>query len=283
MRKLVVVFVLAFACGCAGTARLRAFDEMILAGANATLRAKLERGGFFLFRPDVEGADIGFEVLHIPETQLKGEPVYRGIGHAFTDSDGVASLEVQGFFEGAHLIRSTYLANPRVQAVSQVFVVKPESPILVCDIDHTIADISSFGFLTSRPEDIPALPGSVETLRELSGRYVIVYLTARDDSFLDATVQWLRIKGFPAGPVFFSDLSKSAFLGSAEKFKTSVLAWWRKAGFNLAAGVGDKPGDARAYLAGGMKAIIISYDERNLPPGAAAVKSWSGVRDALAR
>jgi phosphatidate phosphatase PAH1 len=227
------------------------------------------------------GAKIGFEILHIPKSAQSEEPVYQKLCEAFTNEDGIASAELKGFFEGAHLIRCTYIAIPAVKAVSRVFVIKPETPVLVCDIDHTIADISTLGFLTSKPEDIPVVPGSVEALKKLSEKFLIVYLTARDDSFLAATMQWLGLKGFPQGPVFFSDLSKTAFLGSAEKFKKTRLAAWRKAGINLQAGVGDRPEDARAYLSNNIRAFILSGKPEKLPVRADAVTSWAEISDAL--
>ena len=242
MKRLIlpIFFVILFlSAGCVGTTRIRAFDEITVVGRITTLRAKLERGGFFLMRPDVEGAKVSFEVLHAPKTLKQKEPVYVKLAEAFTDSDGTASVDMKGFFQGTHLIRSTYLAYPEVLCFSRVFAVKPETPVLVCDIDKTIADVSAIEFLVSRPEDIKAMTGSVEALRKLSAKYLIVYLTARDDSFYEVTLKWLQLRGFPQGPVFYSDLSKKAFVGSARKFKTEQLAAWRKAGINLAAGVGD--------------------------------------------
>ncbi len=284
MRK--TVLLLAIAClaactGCVGTARLRAFDELVTVGQVATLRAKLERGGTPLSGTDVEGAQIRFEVLHIPKTQGKKEPVYEELAKAFTNSDGIASVDMKGFFEGTHLIRSTYLANPEVVCFSRVFAVKPGRPTLVCDIDHTIADISTLEFLVSKPEDIPALPGSVEALKKLSAKYLVVYLTARDDSFHDVTLKWLALRGFPQGPVFFSDLSKEAFVGSARKFKSAQLARWRKAGINLEVGVGDRPEDAQAYLANNMEVFILTGKPGELAVRATAVSAWSEIADAL--
>ena len=114
-------------------------------------------------------------------------------------------------------------------------------------------------------------------MKELSEKFLIVYLTARDDSFLPATMQWLGIKGFPQGPVFFSDLSKTAFLGSAEKFKKARLAAWRKAGINLQVGIGDRPEDASAYLANNMKAFILGAKPGELPMRADAAGSWPEI------
>jgi phosphatidate phosphatase APP1 len=261
-----------------GAASLRAFDELAVAGKVVTLRAKLERGKA---GRDVKGAKISFEILHVPKSAEEQKPVYQKLCETFTDSDGVAAAELKGFFAGRHLIRCTYLACPEVKAVSRVFVIKPEMPILVTDIDRTIADISTLGFLTSKPEDVPVMPGAVEALQKLSKKYLVVYLTARDDTFLPATMEWLQVKGFPEGPVFFSDLSKTAFLGSARKFKSARLAVWRKAGINLKVGVGDRPEDAQAYLANNMEAFILTGKPDELAVRANAVKSWSEVADML--
>jgi hypothetical protein len=269
--------------GCVGAVHLRAFDDLVLAGRNAVLRAKVERGGTSLSRPDVAGAKLLFEVLHAPKTLEQGKPEYVRLCEAFTDSDGIASVEMKGFFEGTHLIRTTYLADPEVRCFSYIFVVGRDLPILVCDIDHTIADVSTLGLLTTAPENIPALPGAVEALKKLSQKYLIVYLTARDDSFYDATKQWLALKGFPQGPVFFSDLSKTAFIGSAGEFKARRLTQWRKAGLNLQVGIGDRNEDAIACLAIGMRAFILRGKPDDVPAGARAAASWSEIVEDLDR
>lgn len=286
MRKPATLFFMScvLACaGCVGTTRLQAFDTMILVGHDATLRAKLERGGLFLSRPDVRGAKIKFEILHLVKTAEQKKEVYLKLCDAITDHDGIASVAMEGFFEGTHLIRATYLAVPRVKAFSRVFAITPQVPILVFDIDHTIADVSVIGFLTQDPEVILAVPGALDALLVLSRKYLIVYLTARDDTFLIPTMRWLRLRGFPDGPVFFSDFSKQLFLASAAKFKTEKLTAWRKAGFNLVAGIGDTTGDAQAYLSAGMKALILNASPEALPPGATAVDSWYEIFDILSQ
>ncbi len=282
MKKAVILFLLvcvALFAGCSGRRRLRAFDEIILVGQKATLRAKLEKGG----GRDVKGAKIAFEVLEPEKTDKEGKSVYLKLGEAITNSDGMAAIAKEGFSEGTHVVHSKSTGTYAAAAVSRVFVVKPEQPLLVCDIDHTIADVSALKFLTSKTKDIPALPGSVEILKELSKKYLIVYLTQRDDTYLNVTIQWLKLKGFPNGPVFFSDSSKKLFLASAKKFKTAQLAGWKEAGFNLHVGVGDRDEDAKAYLANGMKAFILTDEPEDLPAEAKAVGSWSEIADALAK
>lgn len=283
MRKAVIPVLLLtlLACaGCIGRTRLRSFDELIAAGQNARLRAKLERGGFLFLGRDVEGAEIRFEVLHAPKTAEQKKPVYHKLCDSFTDSDGTASADIEGFFEGMHLIRATYLGTSGVISFSRVYAVKRDTPILVCDIDHTIADVSALNFLSRKPEEIPALPGAVEALTKLSGKYLIVYLTARDDSFLDVTIRWLVHKKFPQGPVFFSDLSKTAFTGSARDFKSARLAAWKKAGLNLQVGVGDKVGDIAAYIENGMQAFSV-VDKSRPTSSEAAGCPWSEIAEML--
>jgi hypothetical protein len=269
--------------GCIGGFELRAFDELIVAGQDAMLRAKLERAGFLLWRPDVEGIQANFEVLHVPRTHEAKEAVYYAIGQAPTDRDGIAALKVRGFFQGRHIVRVNCPDAAHAAAYMRVFAVTPDIPILVCDIDHTIADVGTVGFLTARPRSVPPVQGSAEALRELSARFLVVYLTARDDSFRDATLSWLQEKGFPEGPVFFSDLSKSVYLGSARRFKTEQLAAWRAAGLNLQAGVGDRAEDAESYLANGMKAFILGSGRADLIPDAVRVGSWQEITRHLSR
>jgi hypothetical protein len=253
-------------------ALLQGYDALALPGEDVRLAAKLEKMGALRFRPDIEDEEVIFS--------LNGQ----ALGSNRTDDDGVAAVFYAFKKPGRYTVRaalpgtSEYRADP---APVLVDVCDPKTRFLVCDIDHTIADISSLEFIVTDNKDVPALPGSVEALRRLARHYHIIYVTARDDAFMKKTRNWMALRRFPRGPVFFWD-----FLGaklSHRKYKTRRLAAVKKRFPNLVAGVGDKVGDAEAYLANGLRAIIIGRErDDDLPKKAVWVRSWAEVEKHLA-
>ncbi len=252
-------------------AYVQGYDVLAPPGAEASLRAKVERPGHIRYRPDVHGEEVQF---------LLGDKL---IGSARSAGDGIAEIKHRFEQPGSYVItlrlseQSGYAAEP---APLRAEVCDPKTEFIITDIDNTIADVSWAKFTTTKNEDVPALPGSVEVLTDAAKRYKVVYVTARDDAFIKKTKDWLELRKFPPGPVFFWD-----FLGkplSHAKYKTKEIAAIKKSFPNLAAGLGDRVGDAEAYLANGMKAIIISPKrDDDLPKEAVWVKDWPSARQAL--
>ncbi|MFH1730278.1 MAG: hypothetical protein ABIF82_01335 [Planctomycetota bacterium] len=252
-------------------AYVQGYDVLALPGEEVALRAKAERGNRLALRPDIEGATLEF---------------YGGgklLGSAKTDDDGIAAITRKYEKPWRHFVtvkfgaKSKYRAN---EAALLVDVCDAKTRFIVCDIDHTIADVSATKFVFKKNENVPALPGSPEALARLSIHYNIIYVTARDDAFLRKTKDWLALRKFPHGPVFFWD-----FLGkepSHEKYKTREIADLKKRFPNIVAGVGDKVSDANAYLANGLNAIIIGPErDDGLPAKAIWVKTWAEIEKLL--
>jgi hypothetical protein len=250
---------------------LTGYDVLAQPGDVVALQAKAEKASNFRFRPDLDDEVIEF---------------YRDgklIGSAKTDDDGKATVQYKVETAGRFTVearlpeKSKYTAGP---APILIDVCDAKTEFIVCDIDHTIADISATKFIITKNKDVPALPGSPEVLARVAKRYKIIYITARDDTFTRKTRHWMALNKFPAGPVFFWD-----FLGkklSHTKYKTRQIAAIKKRFPNLVTGMGDRVGDAKAYLANGLKAVIVG-DERDddLPRAAIFVKSWKDAEPHL--
>jgi phosphoglycolate phosphatase-like HAD superfamily hydrolase len=65
---------------------------------------------------------------------------------------------------------------------------------------------------------------------------------------------------------------------SAERFKTERLKELKR-DYNLVAGVGDRDEDGDAYLAAGMKAVLVGPG--STPEGAVRFDGWAKVRAEL--
>ncbi len=272
---LAIVLMVFFSCMLArqDEARLQGYDVLARPGDKVVLRAKLESMATPVFHKDIQGGTVYFE--------LDGKV----IGSAVTDGQGWADLAYQVSENAGRDLTvmcalapgDKYLAEP---ANILVVIKKNTAPAIVTDIDHTIADVSSAGFLVKSNESVPALSGAPEALTRLSKKYTIIYVTARDDAFMNTTKEWLDLRKFPKGPVFFNDYGGKSM--SSRKYKIAEIARLKKRFPNITAGVGDKVGDAEAYLANGMRAVLIGEKmPEDIPEEARFARSWAEVEKLL--
>ena len=252
-------------------AHLQGYDVLALPGESVSLRAKAEKSSRIRFlRPDLENETVEFVI---------GDKV---LGSAKTDDDGVAALPHKFEKAGRHMVAVRFGAKSKY-AADDAFIVDvcdAKTRLLVCDIDHTIADISATKFVFKKNEKVPALPGSPDALTRLAMHYKLIYITARDDTFLRKTRDWLALRKFPRAPVVFWDFGGKKL--SHRKYKTREIAAIKKRFPNTVAGVGDKVSDAKAYLANGLRAVIILPErDDDLPKEAIWVKTWADVEKHL--
>jgi len=112
----------------------------------------------------------------------------------------------------------------------------------------------------------------------LARKYDLIVVTGRKTHLRRKTIRWLAEKGFPRAPVYFSSIGKFPF--SHEKFKTHLIRELKHAWENITIGIGDRDSDARAYLANGLRAIILREKGR-CPRGAILVNNWKGIAKIL--
>ena len=149
--------------------------------------------------------------------------------------------------------------------------------VILVDIDHTIADVSSVGFLVSHYEEIPQLPFSSSTLQELSKKYSILYLTARHEVFKEDTLKWLEFNRFPKGDVLFWNLADFPFFDSDYKFFR--IESLKKQNLKIAFAIGDKDSDIEAYTKHKINTFIIRQPKPKIEiEGVSFVTSWREIR-----
>ncbi|HEY3227057.1 MAG TPA: hypothetical protein VGK61_08705 [Planctomycetota bacterium] len=239
-------------------------DLLALPHHKVRLTARLERYVLRFVDPPLRGVEVRF---------LEGD---RPLGSAITDAKGFASIEIDSGQAGLRRLR---VASPRTEESLVLRVLPGDFPVLVVDLDHTIADVSPFRFAFLDNRSVRPLPGAVEALHWLGDRFAVVYLTARDHSFLGKTREWLRLQGLPDGPVF---LRRRRFWSQRPiDHKLERLGELAR-DHRLVAGVGDLPGDAKAYLAKGLKAFLLDPKGRSpTMEGVVRVRSWKELEARL--
>jgi phosphatidate phosphatase PAH1 len=150
------------------------------------------------------------------------------------------------------------------------YVAPPASRLIVSDVDGTLTSSeASFVKAVVVGSTVEPHPGAAASLQAaVASGYQVVYLTARSDRFTDATRQWLGNHGFPRGPVRLAP-------GLIVKPGKATIAYKQRvlralAGFELAAGVGNRRSDVAAYRAAGVPAerIFVKLPEYSSELGA---------------
>src|SRR3989339_96474 len=243
-------------------ARLVAYDLITVPGEKVIFRAKLEKNILFL-RPDIKNEKIFFYINN------------KSIGESITNNEGFAflpyTINKSGIFE-LNVKLSTasgYISN---SISAKVFCSYKKRPAIIVDIDHTVADVSWFGYVTKPNKDVLPLKNAPEVLQKLSQKYDIVFVTKREEVFLWKTENWLKMNKFPDVPVFFWDLGDYPL--SSAKYKTERIKKLKQIWDNISIGIGDRDTDTEAYLANNMKVIKIGKEEKVIP-NVTYVSDWN--------
>jgi len=152
-----------------------------------------------------------------------------------------------------------------------VWVLDPDRPVAVVDIDGTLSDLPGI-LVHLKSDDAPTFAGAPELLRDLARTPQVVYLTARDDVLDAATRAFLARHDFPPGPVLFNDMG----LWSAEErrqfdpenhgeFKLGVIQALQARGVPVTLGIGNAETDASAYEGAGIASAILTDAEGEGP------------------
>jgi hypothetical protein len=198
------------------------------------------------------------------------------LGRATIDSHRRAAVEGMIPEPGYHRVGIQAEGEESIVETSTAMVVPAGNPLLVTDIDRTISDAYSWRANIGRPERIRPLPGAVDVLRSLAGRFSLVYVTARNWRFSMRTHRWLDHCQFPPGPVFFRP--RWGVVLPAGRFKQELLQRWLKGWSGFGIGIGDRLSDARAYASAGMLPIAIRGSlSKRFPPETRCARNWKGV------
>ena len=227
------------------------YDLLVPAGEAATLDVEAERRWLTFVDPPL--ADVELEL--------------EGVGRAKTNADGIASFPLGVLPPGTHRFK---ILRGRKPPEALVRVIDPRTPVIIVDIDHTIADVSPQGFILRKVQNVRPLLGSREALDELAPTMQIVYLTARDHIFTRKTKLWLRAAEFPEAPVYLRKGTRF-WSHNPREHKIERLKELRPRFPNILWGIGDKPGDVAAYQTHGIPPILLAASR---PPDLAPEVAW---------
>lgn len=238
------------------------FDTVALPGESCSIRIKVERKIWPVY-PDLQGATVS--LYHDGTEQTK-----------VTDKFGTAEFQTTApAKEGVYAFR--YTAKTQYTEISEgaarIFVLSEHSPVIVTDIDKTISDATEFEFLLRANSEIHPFEDCSDVLGKLGGQYQIFYITARDDRFANKTFEWLRLHKFPAGPIFFRNITFRTVSAYQYKLKVvgDLISKWK----GIRWGIGDREEDMRCYAKYGIKAIRFRLGNGNSEYS--TVHSWKEI------
>ena len=236
----------------AGDFALGARDAVTLVGRRVELSAKLEKRVGPL-RPDQAQRRLEFR---LGDQRASGS----------TDADGVGRASLCPLTTGVVTYSVSLSGEPSVRATGRIWVLEPEHPVVVCDIDGTLSDMNGLRVPVSGGQ-APAFPGAPELVRDLARTHAVIYLSARDQSFRPSSRIFLRRHGFPSGPLLLNSWGldqgdqRAQLLPSRHgRFKLKVLKRLKERGLKLTIGIGDKATDAEAYEGAGLRSLIRGSD-----------------------
>lgn len=253
---------------------LSGYDGAQAVNQDVTLKAKLEGDGIIPYRRDIPDEEVHF--------YLDGKMV----GKAITDEEGMAVFHYGKLSMGSHRFeaslhpKSDYRSNK-----AELFhvVIHPEKKVIISDIDHTISNASAWEVLVKPNSKIKPLKNAAKSIHyfQKSG-FQVVYLTARDDTFLLKTKEWLNMHHFPKAPSYYWDFNGDGIPNDHGDYKSQVIAGLKKGLNKILIGVGDKPHDIRAYRDHGLRSYYIGKSSEEIDPDGIKIKSWDALLDHLA-
>lgn len=171
------------------------------------------------------------------------------IARARTDDEGRFEIGLAGAARLPVGMRDLYLRAADGTGVRFLAYVAPRgTSVIVTDVDGTITASEKAVFDTVlRGRDIGHQPDAPRALAA-SGQ-VVVYLTARGDQYTEVTRRWLRLHGFPRGPV---RLAESVIVVPGERTARYKAAQLRGIPVPIAAGIGNRASDIAAYARLGL-------------------------------
>ena len=246
-----LLWLLAFWSGCStinsylgadGDYLLKAYDQLALPGEKSQLHARLESGTI---------------QRDLPNRRIR----FRGPGWFLrtttTDDEGYAVTDFTPRRPGNYIftieVETTGLESRPPQPVELLVTCRASAePMIIVDLDKTLAQTRSWRFFTKNPAP---MPGSVAVMRRLAKDYTVVYVTHRPQQYAHQTKVWLRTRGYPRGPLLMPEVID--FARGSRRYKTKELRHLKNKFPNIRIGIGDKIADALAYHGNGLKSFLI--------------------------
>jgi len=247
-------------------------DHICRAGDDVMLIGKLEHRGVYIFNRGTDDKRLRFF--------LDGRP----IGDDETNDEGYARLNCDFDAPGVHRLAVAYDRDGvrAAEAAATVFVLRKHAPILVVDVDYTVAD--------TRVRDLLSLLGTEESepmrdspgvLGELARSFHVVYLTARPRELIPKTREWLQRHGFPPGPLLTWDVDRHSW--SPADYKRERLDDLQDHFEAVNIGIGDRSHDREAYWKRKLFTVMLERDSPKRVNDVVYLPDWSAIRELFAR
>ncbi|RME77050.1 MAG: hypothetical protein D6785_13045, partial [Planctomycetota bacterium] len=244
---------------------LIALDALTVEGSRVSLEAKVFSRGSSYTDPGVAGKKVIFT--------LDGKIVGSGI----TNEYGLAKVEVPAG-KGIRNYEAYVVENGRpLKSRGTLYALNPNKPIIITDVDHTIARTPRADLTRVNNAKIEVIPGSREMLSGLAKEYQVVYISGRYDRTFKLTKEWIRSKGFPRGPVLLSPALNSNH-GIVKDFKSLAVSRIKKLFRKVPFALGDRAFDMHAYAKNGVQPVLIGDNPKGeLPPNTIRLGEWKNL------
>ncbi|MBA3395516.1 MAG: hypothetical protein H0T89_22905 [Deltaproteobacteria bacterium] len=223
-----------------GTPKHRGVDLIAVEGdENQTLGGKL---AYTAVDKDLED-----EIVEVFACSGSG---WRSLGTTRTNDDGRFALTLHGDSRLAVGMTDLYARVPGDGSGVRFlgYVATKDAAVIVTDVDGTITTSEQAIYKTVvLGRDIGHQRHAPQALAA-SGK-TVVYITARGDQYTEVTRDWLRVHGFPPGPLRLASSAVTMPGASTVAFKTTTL---RQLPVRIAAGVGNRASDIKAYRNAGL-------------------------------
>ena len=253
--RLLLLLGLLFCAGCArinrylgadGDYLLKAYDVLALPGERVQLSTRLQSG---TIQRDLSGHSI-----RIHRNGWLVETVT-------TDDEGFGLMDFTPHRPGDYIFSIEAepggLKSTPPEPVELLVACRASAePIVIVDVDKTLAHTESWRFFSQNPD--PML-GSLAVMRRLAKDYTVVYITHRPQQYAHHTKAWLRRQGYPNGPLLMPEVVD--FARGSRRFKTRELQKLKSSFPNICIGIGDKISDIQAYHDSGLKSFLILQSE----------------------
>ena len=254
-------------CGCGSLYLVTVEDVVCPVGQKARLVGKLEYRGVAVFHKGIDDRQVRFFIDG------------RCMGQDDTNDEGYARIKRRFETPGRHGLEVRYddRRGKAHAATASVFVWERDTPILVVDIDDTVAHTKKRYLFSDGADRSRPLPAAAAVLTELAGHFNLVYLTARPRELAVKTRRWLTDHGFPPGPVLTWDVDEYEW--SATEYKKDRLDDLKDCFDQVTIGIGNTEGDHKAYRKRRLLTILIDPGQ---PPAriecGVRLPDWTAVR-----
>jgi hypothetical protein len=265
--QIFLIISVSLSLGMAGCTNLRVLlageDVITVPGRTVEVKARLQQRNIPFFK-DIEEVPLHFRLTSAPpgvDVKLEEQKI--------TDEKGGASVFLPVEKEGIYKIEVLYSGSKKFESkVDEIVVlaIEHQKPMAVFDLDYTL---TKNNWLHDVEKIKPYDENTVRVIQEMSEKYAIIYLSGRPQPVHRATKKWLKMNGFPDGPILLWYPSKLEWL-TTDLYKKDALMTLREEGFNLALGVGDRAKDARLYRKVKMKTIMLTKNKKKNGNGAAS-------------